>query len=702
MRIGTMVDWGDLLGAEPGGSLSSVTALVGAGISVDAGLPVAYGLSDEVVRCLVRRQWAARELMHLARAPRPKMLDEHDFIRLETLLLWVGRVFDPQLSLFAFLDDFTVPGGLHRQLAHASRRGLRLATVNFDDLLERALLEQGAQPLTIDAQRPIDQSATGAPVYKLHGARTVHAAGKANVDPGTLLATTEIIAAAHPGMSLNEGATSTLRSLVDGQTLLVAGYSASDDLDVVPSLAAMRPARVVWVDHSDSSPRRLSPPSGRARMPWKRLLVTLASAGVEVVPIRGRTAEVFAALGLGQSIRQPALQPRIQWQPEVRGWARAVRGHDPTGLGLAALLFGELGRYELVDRALAESRASSLPHGRWTAARRTYEQGQAALLREPTDPQAAYALGLRARKRATRPVDHRTAVLAELLLGRAAFLQQHYERAGSHFRAARRATPRRSTEHAHALAWQGRAQVWDGRLKLGLRYLAPAAQHFRARGELEGLLDALEAIGVAQLGLMRLAEAEAALEEAHGLAGALGFADRLFTTSASLAEVKLLAGHADAAERQARSITDKRRDEVADAWAVLAGASLALARFRAAARAARRAIETTTSINRSRVQEHLCDLGEAQQLAGHGDAAEATLRTASACAAEETTLLGGARLTVLEAATRPDRSMPRIATRPLTPAAVVRLADTLERLQVAGCEPVLDRARKLRSAAAAG
>ena len=702
-------DWTELLSDGKDGDLSRVTALVGAGVSVDAGLPVAYELIDELVRCLVRHKWAADELMRLARAPRRDMRDEHDFIRFETLLLWIGRVFDPQLDLFSFLTAFTVPDDLHRRLAHATRRGLRLVTVNFDDLLERALLEQGAEPQTVDVQGPAPDELAGVPIYKLHGTRMRHAAGVATADTRALLATTEVIAAAHPGTFLNNHAARTLSSLVDGRTLLVAGYSASDDLDVVPTLAAARPARVVWIDHRDASARREGMPSERSRLPWRRLLAAMADAGAEVVPVVGRTDEVFERLGLGLAAGSGARRgPSARWRPAVRHWARGVRAHDPAGLGLAALLFGELGRYDLNERALGESRPSRLPDGRWTAARRTYEQGQAALLREPGDPRQAYALARRARQQATRPADARTAVLAELLLGRAAFMQQQYRRAASHFGTAEQATLPGSMERAHALGWQGRAQVWDGRPKLGLSYLRRAATAFRQRGELEGLLDALEASAVAQLALMRIADARGALVEAHGLAHALGYVDRRFTTACNMAEAELLVGNASEADRRVRSalrgVGDETRDEVADGWTVLAQASLELGRFRAAGRAAGRAIQTTTSVNRNLLLEHLCDLAEAQHLAGASHAAGRTLQAASACTDDEVTLLGRARLMSLEAARCPSGSRSRIATSNLLPAAIVRLADTQRRVGLAA--PEFDRtarqAHELRMAAFAG
>src|ERR1039457_7008695 len=88
---------------------SSSVALVGAGISVDAGLPTAEELYDMIVNCLVHREWAAEELKRLFRPQRKDAIDRFDSIRLETLLLWVSDVYDSNLEFFKFLDDYNTP-----------------------------------------------------------------------------------------------------------------------------------------------------------------------------------------------------------------------------------------------------------------------------------------------------------------------------------------------------------------------------------------------------------------------------------------------------------------------------------------------------------------------------------------------------------------------------------------------------------------
>jgi tetratricopeptide (TPR) repeat protein len=666
--------------------LRGVTALVGAGASVDAGIPMAWPLFDEIVGSLVKTDWAVKELGRLARLPRKDARDEHDVIRLETLLLWVGRIYDPSLAVFGFLDEFTEPAELHRRFAGAARLGLRLTTVNFDDLLERALIEQGDLPVTIDAHGLPLSRPLGIPVIKFHGTRARHLKGKVTRPARSLHATTQVIAATNPGAFLNTRAATALSCAVDDRVLIVAGYSASDDLDIVPALRLTKPRRVIWIDHDDSEPEvvRLKPRARDAPL-WHSLLDRMRQSGTDIRVLRGRTAEVMEALALtAPSIVKSPLPRRVpNWRVAVKRWARSVRSHDPTGLGLAALLFGDMGRYELNERALVESRPSPLPDGRWTAARCDYEQAQTAMLKRPGDPAAAYALGLRAKRQASGRVNERVAVLADLLLGRAAFLQQEYDTARGHFLEARDAVLPGSIEWAHALAWLGRTEVWGRHPRRGMRDLKRAAAVFRRGGELEALLDAAEAIGIGRLALIEISRARPALTEARKLAGSLGYVDRRFTTECGLAEAEVLGGAIATARSMIDGalalVADRGHDEVADAWALLVEVELEQGRFRAAAKAAGKALATTTVVNRTRCCLHLTNLAEARYLSGYMAAASRALEEAERCPGECTEQLGEAKCDLLRSALNGE-AVRRSLRQGLLPAESVRLERAIARV----------------------
>ena len=233
----------------------TTTVLAGAGPSADAGVPVAYALFDEIVDSLVAARKFASVLKSMAR---PGVLPHGAFIRFETLLLWVAEIFDDGLGVLAFLDAYHQPGPIHLALVEAE---CRVFTVNFDDLFEQAAAAQGRQALTVDTHQPpltITDPAVFL-VWRLHGTRRIHTPEGVFRADQIPQATTSAIAAASPGVTLGEQARKAFTDALDGNTLLVVGYSASDDLDGVPALLDVTPSRLVWVDHADTLPAGFTP-----------------------------------------------------------------------------------------------------------------------------------------------------------------------------------------------------------------------------------------------------------------------------------------------------------------------------------------------------------------------------------------------------------------------------------------------------------
>jgi tetratricopeptide (TPR) repeat protein len=645
--------------SDPG----QVTALIGAGASVESGLPTAYSFSDVLIDSLVHRRWAAAELKALTRMPRPGALDENDAIRFELLLLWIADVFDRELRFLDLLDEFTTPGPLHCRLAAAAQQGLRLVTANFDDLLERALLEAGATPATVDAHRQVRVPAGSVPVMKLHGTRRVHRHRRNRRSTRPLQATTDTIAATSPGNLLNPFAAERLHAAIAERTLVVCGYSGSDDLDIVPALASARPAQVVWIDHGPGAievqvPRRPGP----GRSPWEKLVWHWRQTGVRVRILRGRTGEAFDLLGIPQVARLVPRAARPDWRRRVRAWAREVRDQDPTGLGLAALLFGELGRYDHVERAIRESRPSLLPSGGWSAARRAYERAQTALLRPETDPKTAYSLGLAALEAAASdPAADDTQVLCHLLLGRAAFFQQRWELARSHFEAAEATTSGASERRAFILGWIGRTEAWRGNPTAAKRPLRQSIRLFRQAGELEGLLDSLHALGFAEASLGNVARAVPLFTEADDIARILGFIDRRFTTMQALADCHFMMGNLERARNEVRAalklVEHVGNDEMADGWALLADIELELGQISAAERAALRAIDAATVITRRQIAAAWALVAEARLLQGRAGPAHAAAERALTQPEEHVTWWGRARAEAVLAAHSSDGKM---------------------------------------------
>jgi tetratricopeptide (TPR) repeat protein len=600
---------------------SSAVVLVGAGASVDAGLPTAWQLYDRLVDSLVHRRWASTELKRLARLPRPDARDRHDAIRFEMLLEWVSNVFDEHLSFFSFLDAYRVPGRLHLGLAQAAAAGAVLLTVNYDDLLERAINESGRDAYTVDAHRCRRAVPVGCvPVYKLHGTRVLHRPGKARSSNKELQATLETISTASPGGLLGRQAFGLLRELVDGKSLLCVGYSGSDDLDIVPALLECSPHHVYWINHSAGAvvrhtPRR--PDSDSA--PWVSVVWNLRATGCEVDVLEGPTLHCLESIGIACGCHRARKSAQGEWQRSVRNWARVVGPQDPTGLGLATQLFSELGRREVADRALRESRPSALPRGGWTPQRRRYERAQLALLGD-CDVLNAHRLGLAARSAAIRAGDKEMEIKCELLLGRALFLQQDLDGALLHFSAALRLSPDDDRNRAWSLGWMGRALAWGDQYLAARAPLKAAVRLFTKLGDLEGLLDAEHALGLVRSSLGRIDLAQKHYGRAEEIAKLLGFLDRHFTAGVAGAECLFIGGSIDEARikilRALRLVECVGDDEIAIAWQIFADIAMEQAHYRTAAKACREALQTTTVVTRDYVGNHWASLAEAQLMAG--------------------------------------------------------------------------------------
>lgn len=343
---------------------ADATVLFGAGLTRAIGGPTAFELIDAIAQALVveetARQWIASNIQ------------PNGELRFETAIDELAGVADPDLEV---LDLFRrlKPGFLHMVLAWASSQGARLVTVNFDDLVEQAIM-RGAS--TVDLQEGLNLASLeqhGA-VVKLHGTQRIHdgAGGVEERGSSRLQATVASIVSSGGGAGLRPDVEERLQSLVAERVLLVVGYSGSDDLDVMPSLERCSPSRVMWVQHSGE----LTTGASDLVAAWQR-------HGVPVDVAMRPTEEVLTELGWPvEAIPDDDLVEEQQraWLDHVRMWAARARVHDPTGMAWVSELQGTLGRFDLAQGSLEQSRPSLRPDGLWPAARRLFRIAENAYL----------------------------------------------------------------------------------------------------------------------------------------------------------------------------------------------------------------------------------------------------------------------------------------------------------------------------------
>jgi tetratricopeptide (TPR) repeat protein len=240
-------------------SASPTVFFVGAGVSFEqpSRVPMAIPVVEALVRTIAPSAQIAAELMPFLRAGRAGEFHASDYLRFEVLLEVLHDFVDPDLHVLGFIERFGNFNPLHQILAARALAGDSLVTTNFDALIERAVLALGGKPITLCAYE--DFSATAptlpsghTPIFKLHGSLKRFEGASITATPETLGATIAAIAKGTDGRRLPEPKRSFFQNLVRGQAMLVAGYSGSDDLDIVPTFEELEPASILWLHHDDA------------------------------------------------------------------------------------------------------------------------------------------------------------------------------------------------------------------------------------------------------------------------------------------------------------------------------------------------------------------------------------------------------------------------------------------------------------------
>ncbi|HEX8121228.1 MAG TPA: SIR2 family protein [Solirubrobacteraceae bacterium] len=533
---------------------NKLTFLVGAGGSRRAGLPTAFELVDVLLTETITNRNVVRRLQDACRPWHAAARHPLDYLRFETVMSNVAELADPKLELLRFIELAKQPSPLQLRLAELALAGTRLATVNFDDLLEQAVEARGGRAITFDAhaRRPATTRPRDVEVLKLHGSLRHHRGGRTRRATAPLHGTLEVIASRSPGLMLGARAASHLERAVDDQILVVVGYSAADDLDVVPALAERRPERIIWIDHGDGRPRVVKRGGRHASPSRDRLLERLARAGSDTIIVRGPTEAVLGAVGLG-SIAAPA--PRsLPWEAAVSSWADERRRYLGNGMGFGASLFGELERYEDKYAALLQADA---PRGRvrdraWTQARRAYEAGETCYLGGVRGRATARRWAGRALEAATRDRDRPWQAQALLLLGRLHVDADDYGAAVDTYREAMRRAATGGAEWAHAGERCANALSFAGDHEGALKLLAGAIPVLRRRGSLSTLVDAYHTRGIANRSLGRLRRARAAFAAAAEITRRFPMEQQRFAATAMLGETQRLTGDLVTAEESLR------------------------------------------------------------------------------------------------------------------------------------------------------
>jgi len=227
------------------------TFLVGAGISIEP--PSCLKSAVDIVKILVKLCALENEVS--------KILSLNS-LRYETVVEFIQKYFDPDLKIMDFFDKFTQPNIHHYFLAHAINKGHHVITTNFDYLIEFALLDIIKEKKNIvpiithmdfinyaDPDNLVKENKF--PIYKIHGSKRNLIT---NEDTGASLVTT--ISALGRDRDEKTFAIESFKkpamvNLLENRTLIVMGYSGSDDFDISPTLKELQNiSKLIWLNHT--------------------------------------------------------------------------------------------------------------------------------------------------------------------------------------------------------------------------------------------------------------------------------------------------------------------------------------------------------------------------------------------------------------------------------------------------------------------
>jgi len=230
---------------------AKLTFLVGAGSSVDlpSCLPAGRAMMDAII------DYACAE----SEIERIKELEQ---IRFETFVEIIRDRLDPELKIIEYYGLCNTPNIQHFFLANMIKRAQFVVTTNFDFLIEYALLQLGVLKEEIipvitseDYQKYNDPKELfnqgKKTVYKIHGSMENIVTGKSTRD--SLIATIQAFGQNKEGdniFQLEPFKQPAFKNLTDNRSLVVIGYSGSDDFDIVPTLKVLEQLEdVIWINY---------------------------------------------------------------------------------------------------------------------------------------------------------------------------------------------------------------------------------------------------------------------------------------------------------------------------------------------------------------------------------------------------------------------------------------------------------------------
>lgn len=345
------------------------TFLVGAGISMDA--PANLPSAREITRVILEFCAPSEEI---------ETILAQNMLRYELIVEVLQQLYDTELIFMDYFDLIRFPNLNHLFLAAAMLEKHCVITTNFDYLIEYGLMKllpSEHYPYILPVitkedyrqyKEPFPLMDKGYyPLYKIHGS-------KQNIVTQELTIDSLVTTISDLGKDRKQGETFAIEpykkpavnNLMRNRSLLVMGYSGSDDFDIGPVLKELPHLHsLVWIEHTSSSTPEVfqiaqhSDPSVWQTLPKPlNLLMEIRSdVEFEVYLIKGSTQKIIQQLIWSSIIKktsliQPTSPPTAQIPPSFQKWAQQIYGTTDitTKYLLAMMLYESLNQFQSVIR----------------------------------------------------------------------------------------------------------------------------------------------------------------------------------------------------------------------------------------------------------------------------------------------------------------------------------------------------------------
>ncbi len=237
-----------------------LTFLVGAGCSVNppSSLPTGNEMMNDIIdfSCSENFKEDIKKLIF------------RKILRFEQLVEIFVELIDKNLHCIDFFSECKYPNSIHLFLAHMIKKGHFVITTNFDSLIEQALIEIGipkdlilpviTKNEILKYNNPNDIFNGGKfSVYKIHGSPTniINNTSKSELRE-SLIVTIRSFVQDKKGLNIFElepYKQEAVENLLKSRTLVVMGYSGSDDFDIIPTLESVKGINeIIWITHDDT------------------------------------------------------------------------------------------------------------------------------------------------------------------------------------------------------------------------------------------------------------------------------------------------------------------------------------------------------------------------------------------------------------------------------------------------------------------